>query len=461
MGDGGTIAAIASPRGHGRRGVLRVSGPGSWDVVRATWCGPTPIPDPERRGFHIGRFDDGRGEQPLMLLWMPGPRSFTREDVAEFHLPGAPFLLEAALERILSLDVGPAGPGEFTRRAFENGRIDLTRAEGILALVHARGEAERRSASALLFGGLADRLTPLREGLSALWALAEASLDFDEADTGHVPGEELEREARRLLDALDEAVRWEERRVATSDLPRVVLVGSPNVGKSSLFNVLVSDAQALVSAQRGTTRDMLHGRWETPAGEVRLFDTAGLEQQATGPDACAQRIGLGIRESADLQLWVVDRLDWRASEFSHEAARLAVDVPFLLVWNKTEEGLDPPRPLPGLERAALQEHCVSALTGAGLDQLAETVGALTHISDGAAGPPPERLEREIGVRHRAALQGAFSSLSGGLEAWLDGLPLDLFAEALRDACGELDGISGTTTPEDLLDRIFAAFCIGK
>lgn len=471
MASGGTIAAIASPRGGGERGVIRVSGPEAWSVVETTWAGSGALPDPGRRGAFPGRFDDGRGTQPLLLLWMPGPRSFTREDVVEFHLPGSPFLLEAALERILTLDVRAAGPGEFTRRAFENGRIDLTRAEGILALVHARGEAERRSATALLFGGLSDRLAPLRDGLSALWSLAEASLDFDEADTGHVPADELESDAKRLLELLAEASRWEARRVDHSDLPRVVLVGAPNAGKSSLFNALVPDAQALVSEHRGTTRDVLHGLWKLPAGDLRLYDTAGLEEALAGPDQSAQRFGEGIRAGADLQLWVIDRDGLDPTELQSDAQQLAKGVPTVLVLTKVDEA-----DLKGVVAAVRAQLRASNLLNSiqitkavatsvlrlrGIDGLELAVTRALHLDEQSSQPASERPEREIGVRHRASLQRSARCLQSGLDAWRSGLPLDLFAESLRDACGELDAISGSTTPEDLLDRIFAAFCIGK
>jgi tRNA modification GTPase len=453
---GPTIAAIASPRGPGKRGVIRVSGPLAWRVVEEVWCGQNPLPDPAQRGLHQGRFQDATGTQPLFLLWMPGPRSFTRENVAEFHLPGSAPLLEAALTRILALGIKAAGPGEFTRRAFENGRIDLTRAEGILALVHARNQAERRSASALLFGGLAERLLPLRDGIAALRALAEASLDFDEADTGHVPGEELVEEARRLLRELADASNWEARRVAHSDLPQVVLVGAPNAGKSSLFNALVTDSAAIVSSAEGTTRDVLQGTWQLPGGQVRLFDTAGIDDEAKGPDATAQRLGREVRKNADLQLFLVAVDEEGGAGVSRAASMLVPDVPAVLVHSKADK--EAPREFMDGGLFASQGS-ISSLAGQGLEELAGLVSKLLWPVEGAQ--PTQRLEREIGVRHRVALTRSAETLEGGLGAWLAGLPLDLFAEALRESCAELDAISGKTTAEDLLDRIFSSFCIGK
>ena len=460
----GTIAAIASPPGAGERGVIRVSGPASYDVLRALWVGDG-LPPRGERAVREGRIDDGGGTQPALVLWMPGPRSFTREDVVELHLSGSPFLLEAALARVLASGARPAEPGEFTRLAFENGRIDLTRAEGILELVHARSEAQRRSASALLFGGLATRLAPLREELEALRTLAEASLDFDEADTGHVPQEELERRTGALLTGLAETASWEARRMAQSDLPRVVLVGTPNAGKSSLFNRLVEEAEALVSDLRGTTRDVLHGSWQVGDGAVRLFDTAGLDELAVGPDADAQRLGRGLRESADLLLWLVDPSTADAVGLAAERRALGAGAPVLLAWSKADRGGSPPRGVRprGLDVQGVTQ--ISAASGEGLAELADAVRQLLGLDSEAVGGGAEggggRLERELGVRHRVALEEAARALDAGVAAWRAGLPLDLYAEALRAVGAELDSISGRTTPEDLLTRIFSAFCLGK
>lgn len=467
MADSSTIAAIASPPGPGERGVIRVSGPDAWSICRSVWARTAELPAIDARGFHFGRFDDGRGTQPLMLMWMPGPRSFTREDVAEFHLPGSPPLLDAALERILSLGARSAEAGEFTRRAFENGRIDLTRAEGILELVHARNETERRAATALLLGGLSDRLAPLRDGLAALRALSEASLDFDETDTGHVAGEELLERGARLLDGLEEAAQWEARRTKATDLPRVALVGAPNAGKSSLFNALVPDATALVSDLSGTTRDVLTGTWSVGELDVQLVDTAGLDSGATGPDGDAQRLGARYLANADLLLWLVDPATVTPEDLRAAWGRLPNAPHQILVWTKsdTQPAADLGESLlaalkggPGLAELPHLPFSSSTLEGREALQRA-VVSALGEESpDGA---PGVRREREIGVRHQVALQAAAEALQGGLTAFKEGLPLDQFAQHLRQAGAHLDAIHGRTTAEDLLTRIFSSFCIGK
>ena len=299
---GTTIAAIASPPGAGRRAVIRISGGEASAILGGLWAGdPPPL---ARRACFEGRVHDGRGEQPALILWMPGPHSLTREDVAELHVVGAPPLVAALFDRVLALGAVPAGPGEFTRRAFLAGRIDLLRAEGVLSLVEAENESERRAATALLFGGLSDRIEALRGRLADARALAEASLDFDEADTGHVPDDELRELTRAAHAGLLDALSWEERRGASSGEPRIVLCGAPNAGKSLLYNALTG-ADAIVSDVPGTTRDVLGAPWTLGGTPCRLVDTAGLEpldgpSAVHGARASAQVVAGDQRDAADL-----------------------------------------------------------------------------------------------------------------------------------------------------------------
>ncbi len=507
-----TIAAIASSAGAGRRAVLRVSGP------RAARLGAECCTDAsgrplklDRRGAHEALFDDGVGALPCLAVWMPGPRSFTAEDVLELHLPGHPALAQGALERVLSAGATLAEPGEFTRRAFENGRIDLTRAEGVLALVQARTGSERRAASALLAGGLERRLGELRAGLEALRSLTEASLDFDEADTGHVPTQQLERMASDVAAGLDAALGWERARMATGRAGRAVLAGAPNAGKSTLFNRLASgrtaeaSGGALVSDLAGTTRDAKHAEWRlSPDRILELVDTAGVvdrdgargvgasdvaalgrrgeggaanelgpagrdtaerdtaerktdERDADDPDRIAESNAARLVSSADLLVTVVDAAGAALPSLEAEGA------PVLLVWNKTDlKGAAPEPPL-GLRERADAWVAISAASGDGLEALDRAALALLESNEDAAGNPGAL---GLGARHlqsleeaRAGLQMARQGLLGGESG--GGAPLDQVAEDLRCATDALDGVVGRTTPEDLLDRIFAQFCLGK
>jgi tRNA modification GTPase len=436
-------------------------------VVRALWVDGDAPRAGEPRAVRSGRIDDGRGRQPALLLWMPGPRSYTREDVAELHLPGSPPLLRCAFERLVAAGARPAGPGEFTRRAFESGRIDLTRAEGVLALVGARCAEERRAALALVAGGLAERVGGLRSALEELRATCEASLDFEEAETGHVPRADLERAARAVAEALAEALRWERRRAPSSGEARVVLAGAPNAGKSTLFNALTEDGAALVSGQAGTTRDVIEGSWTLGGTRVTLVDGAGegSEEVTEGTvDALARDRARGAREAADLVLWVVDAARTDASAIVAEAAGLPAAAPCVLAWSRLDEACATPRPpeeVLAAGRPALWA-AVSAVAGTGLDDLAAACSGVLGLGAAQSGALGlGGLPRELSERHGAGLRAAADALAAGLDAWSGGATLDLFAAHLREATDALDEIDGRTTSEAVLDRLFDRFCIGK
>jgi len=454
----GTIAAIASPPGAALRGVIRLSGPDCASIVARAAQLERPL---GQRGAYRGRLHDGRGEQPLLLLWMPAPHSYTREDVAELHLPGSPWLLDAALERVLELGAELAQPGDFTRRAFESGRIDLLQAEGVLEVVAAADQAERLAGLALLAGGLGQRVIELRDQLEELRALCEASLDFDETDTAGVPTAELLGLGARAGRALDAALAFEERREPLGDLPRVVLAGAPNAGKSTLFNRLCPGSRALVSDLAGTTRDFLVGLWPLGGRGVQLIDTAGLDASLAAsaePDRLAQSRAREQQAAADLVLWLADPASAKPVDVLREFAALPAGPARGLVWTKSDLGIQSPRLAEGA--AGIGVVHVSAASGAGLEDLETLIRATLGLGASSATPEPGP-GRALGLRHRRALEIAREALREGLEGIAAALPLDLAAEALRRATDALDGIQGRTTPEDVLDRIFARFCLGK
>ncbi|QDU85331.1 tRNA modification GTPase MnmE [Planctomycetes bacterium Pla163] len=489
-GSADTICAVASPPGGAHRAVIRVSGPAAADVAEllravdgaaaaasivpssnASWSSAT-LRASDRHAFDARLFD-GCGEQPVLVLWMPGPASYTGDDVLELHLPGAPPLVEAALEAVLALGVRPARAGEFTRRAFASGRIDLARAEGVLELVEARSESERRAATSLLAGGLSERVERLREPLEELCSLCEASLDFDESETGHVPAELIEERAERVARALDEAVAWERARPVRVRSASAVLVGPPNAGKSSLFNRLTSGS-ALVGPLAGTTRDALAATLALDGLELDLYDLPGLHRADGDPlDRAAQELAWPLVEGADLVLVVLaaDRVDQSnpssgdALDTELEAVLEATpaDVPRLLIWNRIDRlpGGDagPVAPSPAiLERVRPVEWVATAApTGVGLDALRGALGRM--LAGGAEGAAS--LSREVAARHLRGLDGARTELAAARRAASEGWPLDAVASTLRSSLAALDALTGRSSPEDLLDRIFARFCLGK
>ncbi len=454
-----TIAAIASPSGPARRGIVRLSGSRSAELVRATVAGERPAFEPRAaRALHDGFFDDGRGPQPVRVLWMRGPRSYTREDVAEFHLPGSGPLLARALQRLVELGAEPAAPGEFTRRAFLNGRLDLSQAEGVLALVGAESEEERRAAAALLGGGLERRTRALRESLLDLRALCEASLDFDESETGHVPLEELRTGLADVRAALDEALCWELRQMAPSAVPRIALVGARNAGKSSLWNALTGGS-AIVSELAGTTRDALEALWDLGPLTCVLVDGPGSEAAPSGVEAKAQSLFARERRRADLELWVADASSAREQLVE---ARSACARARVLAWNKVDLPGAPAEPAPELVGRDLRWVPVSARRREGLAQLARAAARELGAERESLGPGSGgEIARVLFARHRSALVESGRRLDQGATLLADSMRLDLAAEAFRTALEALESLAGRTTGEDVLDRIFARFCVGK
>jgi tRNA modification GTPase len=438
---GDTIAAIGTPPGGAARALIRLSGPRAGEIVAAVWRGPF---ERGARALFRGRIDDGVGTQPALLAWMPAPRSFTREDVAELSLPGAEALARAALARLVELGARPAEPGEFTRRAFHSGRIDLSRAEGLLELVLAGNEAQRAAAAELVSGGLAARVEALRSDLLDLAALSEASLDFEESDTGHVPAAELEARGASLLAKLDEALAFEGARARRGGEPRVLLSGAPNAGKSTLFNALVGRDEALVHEQAGTTRDLLRAELALGDGSCLLVDSAGLEAGQDGVGREAQARTRAALAAADALLWVVDS----SRGVLDPPPELPAATPKLCVWSQIDR--------PGAAPAPDGWLAVSARTGRGLSELREALGRLLERGAGESGPL-----RELSLRHEAALREARLRLASGLAAQRAGASFELLSEDLQRALAALDEISGASTREDVLDRIFARFCIGK
>ena len=461
MTEAHTIAAICTAPGAGLRGAIRVSGSRAGQLVRQVVKQSFAGDQLAGRGCFRTQFFDGVGWQPVLVLWMPGPRSFTREDVAEFHLPGSPPLLARALERLLSLGAVTAKPGEFTRRAFENGRIDLTQAEGVLELVEASNEAERRAAVALLSGGLSARLVPLRDTLDDLRALCEASLDFDADETGAVPEVELLERFDRAQAGLKQALEWELARVSRLGHPRIVFAGAPNAGKSSLFNRLGTEGRALVTPHSGTTRDVLEATWSVLGVECELADTPGLDAAQSGPDQRAQELALDRRRAADLLLFVVDASRSDGATLLEELDSVQSSIPTLLVWNQIDRL--PQGTQPSLElRGKAQAWCaVSAHSGTGLAELERAAGELLGFGEIKQGADESGRTRELSLRHRIHLERAQAELLRAREALRAQQPLDEIAEILRAATSALDGIDGTTTAEDVLTRIFSRFCLGK
>jgi tRNA modification GTPase len=419
-----TIFALSSGTPPAAIAVVRISGPGADPALLALGA---PLPAP-RRATLVTLRADGEVLDRALVMRFPGPNSATGEDVVELHLHGGRAVVAAVQEALGAVHgLRAAEPGEFTRRAFENGRMDLAEAEGLADLLEAETEAQRRAALSLAGGALSRQVEAWQGRLLGVAALVEAELDFD--DEGDVQKVE-ESAARAGIAALAAEIASWLARPGVERLKegvRVVIAGPPNVGKSSILNALVGREAAITSVIPGTTRDVIEAPLAIGGRPFLLIDTAGL--RAAGDEIESIGIERARRsvEAADILLWLGEE----------------ADAPSGAVIVRSRRDIDGPD-----ERA---DHSVSAVTGEGLDDL---VRMLIQRSGQLL---PKLGDVALNRRHRAALAEAASALSEALEA---GDPL-IVAEALRGARLSLDRVTGRAGVEDMLDALFDRFCIGK
>ena len=441
-----TIAAIASPGGPGLRGLVRVTGPGAWDVALEGFEGPAgKAGRPTKAGRRVGRLRvDGLGRPlPVAISLWPGPRTYTGQPLAEIHSTGSPPILRLVLSHALAGGARLAEPGEFTLRAFLSGRIDLTQSEAVLGVIDARTPGQLDAALRQLAGGLAMPITALRDRLADVLAHLEANLDFaEEPDVGPLGSGALAvelDEAAAEVDRLADRLRGRDR---PGGRPRVVLVGPPNAGKSRLFNALLGGDRAIVSPVAGTTRDYLEAPSDCDGLLVDLVDTAGFEEARGTIGRQAQAARGGQTALADLLL------DCRPADAPGlEESGSTPDRPRLLVWTKADVS---PSPLP-VDRIA-----TSASTGEGLAALRLAIaGALR--SRASEGDPPAGTAARCGE----GLARAGRSLGAAAETLRVGGGDELVAVDLRQGLDDLGRVVGAVVTDDLLDRIFRRFCIGK
>lgn len=441
-----TIFALSSGRPPAAVAVLRISGPHASDALKAL---TGRVPEPRHATFARLR-DPHSGEiiDEALALWFPAPRSETGEDIAELQLHGGRAVIAAvlsALSRIAGLR--PAEAGEFTRRAFENGKLDLTRVEGLADLIGAETQAQRRQALRQLQGLLGERAESWRTQLIGALALMEAGIDFsDEADVANDVAQRALVIARALHDEMRGVLSDNRRGERLRDGLTVAIAGPPNAGKSTLLNRIVRREAAIVSPFAGTTRDVIEVHLDLDGYPVTLLDTAGIRDT----DDPVEREGVARARaraaSADLVLWVVDA----RAENSRTEKDPASGPPRWIVRNKIDLCPDGESKVNARE----PEFAVSAVSGAGIDRL---VSGLTAYARDAFGAEPALVTRE---RQRHALEQAVAALARALEQPPGGRE-DIVTEDLRAAAHALGRLTGRVDVEDILDVIFRDFCIGK
>jgi len=439
-----TIAAISTAAGGGI-GVIRLSGPDALAIAKGHF---ERLPEEVvPRHAYWGWWHDGGGQRldEGILTYFQAPRSYTGEDSVELGVHGGALNLRRCLEVCFAAGARPAEPGEFTRRAFLNGRMDLTRAEAVADIIAAQTDRALEQARTLLQGDLFRVSMEAREAILQLRARLEVTIDFVEEDVPVIDPTELATEAQTIAQSLGALAATYDRGRLWRDGARVVLAGAPNAGKSSLFNRLCRDERAIVTAVPGTTRDVLEERVDLLGVPVVLVDTAGLRDTADEVEQIGVRRARERASQADLVLWVVDPQDPSA----HGDAPEVQGAPMIKVWSKRDLATPP-------TSAGAQELSVSATDGTGVDQLVETVvGRLGAGIDGGGGLV---IARE---RHQQALLRASESLRLAASLLLDDAPWELAAVDVQEATDALAELVGITTIEDVLDRLFSGFCIGK
>ncbi len=451
-----TIAAVSTPPGEGGIAIVRVSGPGAravaGAVLRTAAGGVVAL---ESRVAVVARAvtPDRRPVDEVLSLWMPGPASYTREDVLEIHCHGG----HAAARRILSLCLAagarPAGPGEFTLRAFLNGRIDLVQAEAVLDVIRARGDAALAAHQALLGGDLSREVAGWQEDLGRVLVHLEAFLDFpDEEDVGEPDLDRLLADLERLGAAMDAKLATYAWGRTVRDGFTAALVGPPNAGKSSLLNRLLGEDRVIVTEVPGTTRDAVDG-WIQPGGvPVRLVDTAGLRAPGDPVEAEGVRRARRAAEEADCVVLVFDGA--RAPTPAERAEIAGQTGPVLPVANKIDLGRAGVAIVADvLGRPPLE---LSALTGEGVTALTTELARLA--GERGAGGVEAPLTRD---RHRIALDEARAAVGRAADLLRAGGFPEVAASELHGSRRALAGLLGWGTPEDVLDGIFEEFCVGK
>jgi tRNA modification GTPase len=445
-----TIVAISTPPGRGGLGVVRISGTEAVAVARKILRFPSShawrswsaslaeLPD-----------EHGRAIDQVVVTFFERPRSYTAEDVIEISCHGSPVVLRHCLERAMAEGARPAEPGEFTLRAYLNGRIDLPQAEAVRDLIEATTLYQARVAAQQMDGSVSRRVAPFKEQLLELISLLEAGIDFAEDDVSVAPAEEILRRLEPIECGIERlAASFAYGKIVHSGFT-LAIVGRPNVGKSSLFNRLLEQDRAIVTEIPGTTRDLVSEVAAIRGIPVKLVDTAGIRQSEDLVESLGIERSFQAMADADVALVVIDLAAPAEPQDRELIERANSQGRALIVGNKSDLG----------KRAELPEGsiAVSALTGAGIEGLREAI----FLAIAPGGAPDQATGFITSLRHDQLLRESRGYLAKARGAAAENIPHEMLLLDLYAALRPIDAITGATTADDILNRIFSTFCIGK
>ncbi|MBZ0221145.1 MAG: tRNA uridine-5-carboxymethylaminomethyl(34) synthesis GTPase MnmE [Candidatus Methylomirabilis sp.] len=452
-----TIAAVATAPGPGGIGIIRISGPDALAVSLKLF--KPGIDGLKERYLHFGLITSAEGEllDRGFLVFMKGPRSYTGEDVVELHCHGGPILLRQVLSAALSAGARAALPGEFTKRAFLNGKMDLAEAEAVSDIIMAETGLSLAAARGRLEGGLSRKVASIKGPLVSLLARLEAELDFPGEEVDILSDGGMSASISAAMEALLKMLKTFDEGAALREGVKAIILGRPNAGKSSLLNVLLQEDRAIVTELPGTTRDVIEVVLNIRGIPVMLMDTAGLRESCDRAEEIGIRLAREKTAEAGLVIYVADM----SGAFDEDLAILEglSGKKVIIAANKKDlpavKAEDAERAFAGRPLAF-----ISALKEEGIEELRELIfrEVAGHPAGAHSSPPGELV---ASVRHRDCLERSSRALRRAREAVGSGLPREFVAADIREAIDSLGAITGETTPDDVLEMIFSSFCIGK
>lgn len=453
-----TIAAISTPLGEAGIGIIRISGPNAISIVSKIFFSPkgTKLSTVKSHTIHYGFIIDPETDNKVdevLVSVMRAPNTYTKEDVVEINCHGGYIILNRILNLLIKQGARIAEPGEFTKRAFLRGRIDLSQAESVIDLIRAKTEEAQKIALEHLSGKLSEKINELRDSLTRVCAHVEAYIDFPEEDIDGLTEREIEDEIQRISEEIKKLIEgYEEGKIYREGL-KVAIVGKPNVGKSSLLNSLLMKNRAIVTEIPGTTRDIIEEYINIKGMPLKIIDTAGIRESHDLVEVEGIKRTLKAVEEAELVLLMLD-MSREIDSLDLEIIDRVANKKLIVVLNKRDiKSKDFKLPERIKEKPKVE---ISALTGEGIEELKEII-----FNSSISGKYRQEGIIVTNLRHKIALEGSYLALQNALEKFKRNEPLEITAMFLREGLSYLGQIVGVVTTEEILSLIFSEFCIGK